>query len=71
MSVYSEFSFYSPMLDSTCIRISVADSQGSEFFTIIPSVSPGRGLREAREKALAAIESAIESGLTPGEVNID
>ena len=66
--VYSEFSFYSPLLDSDCFRISVSDGRTGEFFSIIPNPGYGRSLLKAREAALMKIESAIDSGLEPGEV---
>lgn len=66
--VYSEFSFYSPMLDSDCIRISVSDGRTGEFFSIIPNPGYGKSLLKARDAALAKIESAMDSGLEPGEV---
>ena len=67
---YSEFEFYSPILDSRCLRISVGDGQTGEFFAIIPVPAMGRSLREARDRALNAIESAMDLGLLPGEVKV-
>lgn len=68
--IYSEFNFYSPILDSDALRISSSDSQGGEFFVIVAKPATGRSVRELREKSLRAIESAIESGLDPGEVHL-
>lgn len=68
--MYSEFAFYSPILDSEALRISSADDKGSEFFAIVPKPGMGKSLRIVREAALAAIESAMESGLNPGEVKV-
>ena len=70
-NVYSEFSFYSPIYDAECFRISVSDGRTGEFFAIIKNPGLGRSLREARARALNAIEAAIEAGLNPGEVEVN
>lgn len=67
MSTYSEMFFYSPMLDSEAVRISMWNEAGGEFFQIIPLMS-GRVYRERRSQALSYIEEAIRLGLQPGEV---
>lgn len=69
--VYSELSCYSPEFDSMCLRISVSDGHGGEFFCILPIPALGRSLRDARARALSTIEAAMESGMYPGEVEID
>jgi hypothetical protein len=69
MTVYSEYRFYSPLLDSEAIRISVSDGRTGEYFMIISNVD-GKAYRESRDRAVAAIERAIELGLDPGEVRI-
>jgi hypothetical protein len=67
---YSEFSFYSPVLDSECLRISVSDGRTGEYFAIVPKPSQGKSLSKAREDALNAIEAYMDSGYPPGEVKI-
>lgn len=65
---YSEFRFYSPVLDAEAIRISMPGKQPNfEFFMIIPAAD-GRRYRERRDEALELIELAIREGLEPGEV---
>ena len=66
---YSEFTFYSPMLDSQAMRISVSDGKTGEYFAIVPVVT-GKAFRNLRMTALNAIESAIDSGLYPGQVPV-
>lgn len=68
--VYSEFRFYSPIYDSECIRLSVPDANGHEFFAIVPDPGLGKSLRDLRDKALDAIEAAIDAGLSPGQVRL-
>lgn len=68
--VYSTYEFYSPILDSAAVRISVPDGRGGEFFAIVSRPAPGKSWREVRDRALNAIESAMESGLDPGEVEV-
>jgi hypothetical protein len=68
---YSEFEFYSPILDSVCLRVSVSDGHIGEFFAIVPKPSQGSSLRELRNRVLNAIEAAMEANLLPGEVKID
>jgi len=65
---YSEFSFYSPILDSQALRISVSDGRNGEYFAVISKPPIGKSLREAREKALSSIEAVIEAGFPPCEV---
>ena len=68
MSVYREFRFFSPLDDAESVRLSMADTQGREYFTIIEA-SYGKRWRERRESALVAIEEAIEAGWPPGEID--
>lgn len=68
MTTYSEFRFYSPLLDSEAARISVADEQGQEYFVVIPAEVSGKAYRAARDEALDLIEHAMLVGLEPGEV---
>jgi hypothetical protein len=70
MSVYREYTFWSPVLGKRATRLSVPDERGSEYFVIVPRPSSGRGWREAREVALQAIEAAILRGDLPGEVRV-
>jgi hypothetical protein len=70
-NTFSEFRFYSPLFDAVCLRISVSDGHTGEFFAIVPDPGIGRSLREARDRALNAIESAMESGILPGEVKVE
>lgn len=67
MRAYREQHFWSIALDSEAARLSMADSQGREYFTI---VSRGTDYREVKERALDAIEAAISKGDEPGEVRI-
>lgn len=69
-SRYSEFSFYSIVLDSDCLRISVSDGRTGEYFAIVPKPSSGKSLAKARELALNAIEAHIDAGLLPGEIKV-
>lgn len=65
---YSEFRFFSPVMDCDAIRISMQGKQpGTEFFRII-RVEDGRRYRERRDEALHLIQLAIDAGLEPGEV---
>jgi predicted RNase H-like HicB family nuclease len=67
---YSEFSFYSIFHDCDCIRLSVSDGKTGEYFVIVPDPGYGKSLRKAREKALSAIEAAIDADLPPGEIKV-
>ena len=69
---YSEINCgYLALYDSVCYRVSVSDAHGGEFFCIFPSPGYGKSLRERRLHALNAIEAAIDSGMPPGEVELD
>lgn len=70
MSDYVEHRFYSPLLDSEAVRISIADLYNSEYFCIVAAPSNGRFLREARERALNALMDAVDRGDEPGEVRV-
>ncbi len=67
---FHEFSFWSPVLGSQALRISMADDHGAEHFVIVP-VEPGRKLREARIQALGALSTNITAGRPPGEVKVE
>lgn len=64
---FSEFRFWSPMLDAEAIRISMPGPLGVEFFRIVRA-EDGRRYRERRDDTLNLIQSAIDAGLEPGEV---
>lgn len=68
MTTYSEFRFYSPLLDSEAARLSMANERGQEYFSVIPAEVSGKAYRAARDEALDLIEHAIMVGLEPGEV---
>ena len=69
MSVYREYRFFSPMDDAESVRLSMADAQGREFYTIIEA-GYGKRWRERRNDALETIEQAIEAGRPPGEIDV-
>ena len=69
MSAYRELHFWSVVLDSDAVRLSMADSHGREYFTIVPRETAMK-YRELKERALAAIDAAISKGDEPGEVRI-
>lgn len=66
---YREFRFWSPLMGQEAARISMVDDRCGEFFMIIPA-SGGREYREARNAAIDAISTAIDIGLSPGEVRV-
>ena len=68
---WQEIRFYCPMRDANMTRISMFDRRGGELFQVIPTAPGGRARREARERALDAIEMAIEQGCEPGEVVLE
>lgn len=70
LRTYSEFSFYSPLLDRQAIRLSMSDDFGGEHFAIVPLPETGKSLRELRDRVLMAIESSIDSGLAPGQIPV-
>lgn len=51
---------YNPHYDAETIRMFVLH-QGRETFTVIP-VKPGKSLREARERAKQALQTAVSQG---------
>ena len=67
MSVYREMRFWSPVLGCDAARLSMVDERGGEFWRVVP-VSGGKAWREARDRALDAIEDAVARGDEPGEV---
>ena len=70
MSVYREYTFWSPVLGDAAARLSMPDDHGLEYFAIVRRPSNGREWREARADALQAIEAAILRGDQPGEVKV-
>lgn len=65
---FQEMHFYSPLLDSEAIRLSVADEQSREYFAIIGNPGSGKAYRAKREETINLICQAIDMGLDPGEV---
>ena len=65
---FLEYEYYSALLDSEVVRISANDTQGSEFYAIVPLRVIGRKLHERKLRAREAIVSAINDGDEPGEV---
>jgi hypothetical protein len=70
-STFSEYSFYSILLDSDALRISVSDGRTGEYFAIVPKPSSGKSLSKVRETTLNAIEAYMDAGYPPGEVKVD
>lgn len=68
MSFYQELRTYSPVLDTEVLRVSMTDARGAEFFMTVRDTGSAKALRDAKKRALAAIEEAITQGLEPGEV---
>lgn len=64
---YHEFRSYSPLHDCEMVRISVFNERGAEYWMGIPVTAPKK-YRERRDKALEAIDYAIEHKLEPGQV---
>lgn len=67
MAGYTEHRAYSPTFDCEVARLSMYDTNGSEFFMLVP-VEEGKRFRERRQTALDAIYVAIQTGRLPGEV---
>lgn len=63
---FTEYEYYSPILDDDVCRISVADEHGQEFFAIV-GVN-GKGYRQRRDEAIDVILQAIQQGCAPGQV---
>ena len=68
MRPYHTRTYYDVLRDAQMQRVSVYDERGGEFWAAILA-APGARLRAAREKALAAIDAAMERG-EPGEVRV-
>ena len=68
MNIYQRLDYWSPTLGCEVSRISMVDKNGDEYFVTIPRES-GRQFREAKDKALDALEEAIgDDTRGPGEV---
>nr|WKF58815.1 hypothetical protein HUO10_003316 [Paraburkholderia busanensis] len=65
---YSEFRFWSPTLGCRAARVSMFNSNGAEFFCVVPMDGTGKQNKAERHKALEAIADAIENGSEPGVV---
>lgn len=63
---FSEYEYYSPMLDADVCRISIPNDDGQEFFAIVRT--EGRGYRDRRDKAIDSILAAMQQGCAPGQV---
>ena len=69
MSVYSQTTAYSPVLDCKATRLSMVRPDGQELFMIVPRTK-GRSWRKDRDEALELIQQAIDEGCEPGEVRV-
>lgn len=69
MSIFQVWRFWSPMTGGMAARVSMPGPDGREYWMQINHVE-GRAYREARDRAVEAIETAIEAKLVPGEVRI-
>lgn len=67
MSGYHEFRAYSTLHDCDMVRLSMFDQRGAEYFSMIPAVARVR-YRERRNRAIEAIDYAIEQKMEPGMV---
>lgn len=67
---YRSFRFWSPAHDCQAERLSMWDSQGGEFFVILPLRGSTKQNKMERQKALEAIADAIERGDQPGCVEM-
>ena len=67
MRVFQVSRYWSPLAGGDVCRVSMADSEGQEFFMTITEVE-GLAYREALTRAVEAIETAIAAKLKPGEV---
>jgi hypothetical protein len=65
---YATMRFWSPLLGSPAVRLSMVDDRGGEFYSIIAVDRSAKAYRAARDRALDAIEEAIYRGDEPGEV---
>ena len=63
---YAERRFWSPFTNGPCVRLSISDSHGGEFFASVPI--PQRGYVDLRNATLDRIEDAMSKGAQPGEV---
>lgn len=68
MSAFLELRYWSPSRDTEVARLSMAGSHGEEYWVEIAVDAPGRVYREARDRALDAIEDAIARKAPAGEV---
>lgn len=63
--------FYDPQIDAEGIRFSGIAERGGEFWIREALAAEGRSRREQRERALEAIEQAIDRGDEPGQVVVE
>lgn len=64
---YHEARFWSPWLDATAVRLSIADERGGEYFAIV--ALPKRNWRDERRRVLDALWEAMQQQ-GPGEVSV-
>lgn len=67
MASYSEYRFWSPILDAEAVRLSLFDCRGGEFWMILSALD-GKSYRQRRTEALEYMAEAVHLGLAPGEV---
>ena len=65
---HSEHHYWSPVLGTDAVRISMTNEDGMEYFMIVPDAG-GAVYRGARDAAILAISTAIAEGDDPGEVS--
>jgi hypothetical protein len=65
--IYSEYSYWSPVLGCNAARVSMCDGRGSEYYRIVPRLS-GKQYRELKAATLELLAAAIERGAEPGEL---
>ena len=70
MTIYHEYRHYSPLTDSEMVRVSMVGRQNQEYFSIIAAEPSGKAYRERRDKALDALEEAIDRGDPPGHYEV-
>lgn len=65
---YTVIRYYSIVTGGRAVRLSSWDDQHREYWAVVPQEYPGRGNREAKERALDAISDAITQGHDPGMI---
>jgi len=67
---YSQFRFWSPIMNEDAVRLSMCNDRQQEYFSIV-AWDKGRRWRDRRAAYLEAVETAIDMKLEPGEVIAD